>query len=138
MTVSRSASAKRWVTLRNSTLPRTGSGSSRVPVSLSGTWSIRVNTLSADTSIFCMRAARLVRRLMGSKICASAAMKEAKLPTVSEPLLAWPKATAMTAPTEIEMHTCVRGVRAASAVAVRMAKRRRRLLTKSKRPRSTS
>ncbi|MOA69387.1 hypothetical protein D3C78_1975440 [compost metagenome] len=65
-------------------------------------------------------------------------MKEAKLPTVSAPLLAWLSATAMTAPTEIEMQTWVSGVRAASAVAVRMANRRRRRLTKSKRPRSTS
>ena len=57
-------------------------GSVRVPWSISGFWSISVNTLSADTSIFCMRAATLVRRLMGSKICARAAMNEAKLPTV--------------------------------------------------------
>ncbi|MNI58326.1 hypothetical protein D3C73_1134350 [compost metagenome] len=138
LTVSRSASGKRCLTLRNSTLPRTGSASSLVPVSISGVWSINVKTLSADTSIFCMRAATLVRRLMGSKICASAAMNEAKLPTVRDPLLAWLSATAMTAPTEIEMQTWVSGVRAASAVAVRMANRRRRRLTKSKRPRSTS
>ena len=123
---------------RNSTRPRTGSGSVRVPWSISGFWSISVNTLSADTSIFCMRAATLVRRLMGSKICARAAMNEAKLPTVREPLLAWLRATAITAPTEIEMQTWVSGVSAASAVVVRMAKRRSLPLTKAKRPRSTS
>ena len=35
-------------------------------------------------------------------------MNEAKLPTVREPLLAWLRATAITAPTEIEMQTWVR------------------------------
>lgn len=138
LTVSRSASGKRWLTARNSTLPRTGSGKARVPASASGVWSTRVNTLSAATSIFCILPARLVRRLIGSKICASAAMNEAKLPTVSAPLLAWLRATAMTAPTATEMHTCVSGVSAASAVALRIAKRRRRELTKSKRRRSAS
>ena len=55
-----------------------------------------------------------------------------------EPLLAWLRATAITAPTEIEMQTWVNGVSAASAVVVRMAKRRSLPLTKAKRPRSTS
>ncbi len=68
LTVSRSASGKMFDTAEFHLLPRTGSR----PVLGAGVdlrfWSINVNTLSADTSIFCMRAATLVRRLMGSKI----------------------------------------------------------------------
>src|SRR3546814_20155922 len=66
---------------------------------------MRVTTLSAATSIRCILLARLVRRLMGSKICARAAMNDAKLPNVSETCLDWRSATAMLAPTVLEMHT---------------------------------
>ena len=67
-----------------------------VPVLLSDDSSIRPNTLSAETNIFCMGALTLDKLLSGLIICSMAMMNAIKPPTVVVPCWLCHKATKIT------------------------------------------